>query len=158
MIPDCVRSWSKNKKVLIRNSQSTRPWQHVLETTWGYLLLAASIKKNKRLHGEAFNFGPNTKNYKVLFVVQLIKKYWKTITWQVVKKNRKNFHESNLLKLNCNKAKIHLKWKCILSFKETISMTIDWYKSYYSNSNKISETSIRQIKEYEKLLMKRSIK
>jgi len=158
LIPDCVRSWSKNKKVLIRNSQSTRPWQHVLETTWGYLLLAASIKKNKRLHGEAFNFGPNTKNYKVLFVVQLIKKYWKTITWQVVKKNRKNFHESNLLKLNCNKAKIHLKWKCILSFKETISMTIDWYKSYYSNSNKISETSIRQIKEYEKLLMKRSIK
>ena len=53
----------KNKKVLLRNSNSTRPWQHALEAIVGYLQLAASIKKNKRLHGEVFNFGPNnTKN------------------------------------------------------------------------------------------------
>ena len=62
LIPDCVKSWSKNKKVLLRNPNSTRPWQHVLEAIAGYLQLAASIKKNKRLHGEVFNFGPsNTK-------------------------------------------------------------------------------------------------
>ena len=158
LIPDCVRSWSKNKTVSIRNPKSTRPWQHVLEAVWGYLLLASKLKKNKKLHGEAFNFGPNyAKNYNVIFLVQLMKKYWKKISWRVVNKNKKSFYESNLLKLNCNKAKNHLKWKCILSFAETINMVTDWYKSYYSKPKKIYSTSFNQIKKYESLLKKRSI-
>ena len=156
IIPDCVKSWSKNKKVLIRNPQSTRPWQHVLEVVWGYLLLSLSLKKNKKLHGEAFNFGPNyTKNHNVIFLVQLMRKYWKKVSWKV---DKKRFFESNLLKLNCNKAKIKLKWKCILSFTETINMVADWYKSYYSNPKNIYKISYGQIKKYEKLLRKRSIK
>ena len=48
LIPDCIRSWSKNKKVLIRNFRSTRPWQHVIEAISGYLFLAASLKKIKK--------------------------------------------------------------------------------------------------------------
>ena len=86
-----------------------------------------------------------------------MKKYWKKISWKVYKKNKRNFYESNLLKLNCNKAKIKLKWKCILSFKETIAMTVDWYKRYYLKPREIYETSLKQINEYEKLLRKRSI-
>ena len=159
LIPDCVKSWSKNKKALIRNPNSTRPWQHVLEAVGGYLLFASTLKKNKKLHGEAFNFGPNSsKNYKVIFLVKLMRKYWKKISWKVAYKNKKNFQESNLLKLNCNKAKINLKWKNILSFNEMISMVADWYKSYYSNPKKIYKTSFNQIKKYEKLLEKRSLR
>ena len=158
LIPDCVKSWSKNKRVLIRNPKSTRPWQHVLEVVRGYLLLSSSLKRNKKLHGEAFNFGPNyTKNYSVIFVVKLIRKYWKATSWKVINKNKKNFYESNLLKLNCNKAKTKLKWKCILSLPETINMVADWYKNYYSKPKKIYKTSFNQIKEYEKLLKKRLI-
>ena len=159
LIPDCVKSWSKNKRVLIRNPRSTRPWQHVLEVACGYLFLASSLKKNKILHGEAFNFGPNnTKNYSVMFLVKLMKKYWKAVSWKIVKKNKKSFSESNLLKLNCNKAKFILKWKCILSFKETINMVADWYKNYYLKKEKIHETSFSQIKAYERLLKNRLIK
>jgi len=159
LIPDCVKSWSKNKKALIRNPNSTRPWQHVLEAVGGYLLFASTLKKNKKLHGEAFNFGPNSsKNYKVIFLVKLMRKYWKKISWKVADKNKKNFQETNLLKLNCNKAKINLKWKNILSFNEMISMVADWYKSYYSNPKKIYKTSFNQIKKYEKLLEKRSLR
>ena len=159
LVPDCVRSWSKNKKVLLRNPKSTRPWQHVLEAVWGYLLLSSKLKKNKKLHGEAFNFGPNyTKNYSVIFLIKLMKKYWKKVSWKIINKNKKNFYESNLLKLNSNKARTNLKWKSILSFEETIKMVIDWYKSYYSKPKKIYETSFDQIKKYEKLLKKRLIK
>tara|TARA_B100000686_G_scaffold299916_1_gene334060 strand:+ start:82 stop:1170 length:1089 start_codon:yes stop_codon:yes gene_type:complete len=159
LIPDCVKSWSKNKKVLIRNPQSTRPWQHVLEAIWGYLLLASCLKKNKKLHGEVFNFGPNnSKNYSVLFLVKLIKKYWKQTSWKISNKRKNNFYESNLLKLNSNKAKTKLKWKCILSFDETINMVADWYKSYYLKPKKMHDISLNQIKSYEKLLKKRSIK
>tara|TARA_B110000438_G_scaffold302368_1_gene359834 strand:- start:231 stop:1331 length:1101 start_codon:yes stop_codon:yes gene_type:complete len=156
IIPDCVKSWSKNKKVLIRNPKSTRPWQHVLEVIFGYLLLSLSLKKNKKLHGEAFNFGPNhKKNYSVISLVKQMKKNWKDISWKINKKNSKNFYESNLLKLNCNKAKIKLKWKSVLSFYETINMVASWYKSYYSEPKKIYKTSVYQIRTYEKLLKKR---
>ena len=78
LIPDCVKSWSKNKSVLIRNPNSTRPWQHVLEAVHGYLILAVKLKKMKKINGQAFNFGPNTKNVKkVLEVIKLMKKNWK---------------------------------------------------------------------------------
>ena len=159
LIPDCVKAWSKNKKVLIRGPESTRPWQHVLEAIWGYLVLASALTKNKKLHGEVFNFGPNnTKNRNVISLVKLMKVYWKKISWKTMKKSKKSFYESNLLKLNSNKAKIKLKWKCILSFKETIKMVTNWYKNYYSNRTKVYDFTFHQIKEYEKLLKKRSIK
>jgi len=159
LIPDCIKSWSKNKKVLIRNPKSTRPWQHVLEAIWGYILLASKLEENKKLHGEAFNFGPGkTKNYNVIFLVQLMKKYWKKVSWKIVKKEKKSFFESNLLKLNCNKSRKLIKWKCILSFDETISMVANWYKTYYSKPKKIYAVSFNQIKKYHELLHKRSIK
>ena len=107
---------------------------------------------------KAFNFGPNhKKNYSVISLVKLMKKNWKDISWMVLRKNSKNFYESNLLKLNCNKAKIKLKWKSVLSFYETINMVTSWYKSYYSKPKKIHKTSFYQIREYEKLLKKRLI-
>jgi CDP-glucose 4,6-dehydratase len=157
LIPDCVKSWSKNEKVLLRNPNSTRPWQHVLEAISGYLQLAANIKKNKKLHGEVFNFGPsNTKNYKVLFVVKLMKKYWNKVSWKIENKNKNSFYESKLLKINSNKAKIKLKWTSILNINETISMVADWYKNYYMFPQKIYKISFNQIKKYEKLLKERN--
>ena len=157
LIPVCVRSWSKDKKVLIRNPNSTRPWQHVLEAVGGYLKLAENLKKNQKLHGEAFNFGPNhIRNYKVLHVVRLMKKYWDKVSWKIANKSRNNFYESNLLKLNTNKSKKKLKWKSILTLNETISMVAEWYKDYYLNRKKIYKTSFNQIKKYEKLLKKRT--
>ena len=59
-----------------------------------------------------------------------MKKYWEKVKWSAIKKNKKNFFESNLLKLNSNKAKNLLKWKCILSFSETIKLVTYWYKNY----------------------------
>ena len=157
LIPDCVKSWSKDKKVFLRNPGSTRPWQHVLETASGYLMLALALKNNKKLHGQAFNFGPNNlKNYSVINVVRFMKKFWKKVSWNV-KKDKKSVFESNILKLNANKAKKVLKWKCFLNFRETIDMTVSWYKSYYLNRKKIYEISYNQIIRYEEILKKRSI-
>ena len=57
-------------KAILRNPSSTRPWQHVLEALFGYLTFSIKLKKNHKLHGEAFNFGPNNKiNKNVLEVV-----------------------------------------------------------------------------------------
>mgnify|MGYP006144204007 FL=1 len=133
LVPDCVRSWSKKKKVLIRKPNSTRPWQHVLEAINGYLTLAFKLKENRmKYHGQAFNFGPrNNNSYKVIEVVKEMKKNWDVVDWKVFKKN-KDFFKNNLLKLNSLKAEKKLKWRCILNFKETIFFTIDWYKNFYN--------------------------
>ena len=58
LIPDCIKKWSLNKIVKIRNPKSTRPWQHVFDVLNGYISLAINVKKNYKINGYAFNFGP----------------------------------------------------------------------------------------------------
>jgi CDP-glucose 4,6-dehydratase len=148
LIPDFVKSWSKKKKLFIRNPNSTRPWQHVLEVLRGYVLLAENLRKNSNLHGENFNFGPTIKNrYTVIKLLKYIKVKFPEINW-TIKKNYKKFKEAKLLRLNSNKAKKVLKWKCILSFQQTMDMTLNWYENYYFKRKNIKEYSAKQISDY----------
>lgn len=150
LVPDCMKSWSKKKKVILRNPNSTRPWQHVLEAVFGYLTLAVKLRKNSKIHGEAFNFGPNNKDNKsVLNVVKEMKSSWKAVSWNI-KKRKKAEYESKLLKLNSNKAKLKLNWVNNLNFKETIKMTTDWYKNFYEKKENNFKFSIKQIFNYQK--------
>ena len=159
LIPDCVRSWSKKKKVIIRSPHSTRPWQHVLEAIYGYITLAINLNKNSSLHGEAFNFGPsNHQNYKVVSVIKLMKKYWQNVSWKKHKNNNKTFKESSLLKLNSQKSKKILKWRSILTFQENIFLVANWYKNFYLNSNQAYKLTSSQIELYQKILTKRALK
>ena len=159
LIPDCVRSWSKKKKVLIRNPRSTRPWQHVLEVIHGYIVLAINLKKHSSLHGEVFNFGPKSyQNYKVITVVKLMKKYWKNVSWQINKADNRNFKESSLLKLDSQKAKKKLKWWPLLTFRESIFLVANWYKNYYSNLKNTYSFTSSQIQFYQKIINTRDKK
>ena len=89
----------KKQKAIIRNPNSTRPWQHVLEAVYGYLVLAIKLNNNPKLHGQSFNFGPNTKrNYKVKELLNILEKNWEGFNWK--NQNFKNVLWSNLLKLN----------------------------------------------------------
>tara|TARA_B100000795_G_C22771362_1_gene428027 strand:+ start:596 stop:1681 length:1086 start_codon:yes stop_codon:yes gene_type:complete len=147
LVPDCIKSWSKRKKVFIRSPNSTRPWQHVLEAVNGYLTLAINLKLNNKLHGHAFNFGPKSKkNYKVVNVVNEMKKSWNLVSYKI--KKEKYFFENKLLNLNSSKAKKLLKWQCILDFKDTIFLTIDWYKNYYEGKLDNSSKSLGQINHF----------
>jgi len=147
LIPDIMRSILNNKKVKLRNQSSTRPWQHVLDVLNGYLILANKLKKNNKLNGQSFNFGPPIKsNYTVLAIVREIKKNWNLLEW--VFSNR-TYHESTLLKLNSSKSLKYLNWKNKLDFKELIKLVTDWYKYFYENKN-IYDFSIKQIRNFEK--------
>ena len=159
IIPDCVRSWSKNKKAKLRNPDATRPWQHVLEAIGGYLCLAVNLKFNKKLHGESFNFGPNlTREYSVIELVKLMSKYWKNVSWKKMKSSKKKYYESELLRLNCSKAKKHLKWNAVLKFDELMKMVSDWYRNYYLNKKNAQKLTLDQIIKYQSLAIKRGSK
>ena len=159
IVPDCIKAWSKQKISKLRNPHSTRPWQHVIEPITGYLLLAKELSFNKKLHGEAFNFGPQNKdNRKVIDLVKGMSKEWKNSKWQDVSKKMRGPKEAKLLKLNCNKALKILKWKSILNFKQTMKLTIVWYKNFYEKKILISKITDDQINYYCNLAKKQKIK
>ena len=152
LIPDCFKSWSNKKHCIIRNPNSTRPWQHVVEVVYGYMVLAQKLSTNPRLHGEVFNFGPSySKNYKVKEILSYFKFLWNRCTWKTKTMNTTQ-KESVLLKLNSTKAKKVLKWKTSLSLKETLVLTLDWYKNYYIKKKEI--ITFQQIKQYKNKLNK----
>ena len=149
IIPDCIDALNKNKSVVIRNSNSSRPWQHVLEIVYGYMKLALLLNKNKKLNGQSFNFGPsNTKIFKVIDILKEIKNEWKSFQWLNID-DRKNIRETKMLVLNCNKSKKILKWNLRINFKKTIKLTLEWYKAYYSS--KTSQKKIIDITEKQRL-------
>ena len=104
IVPDCIRAWSEKKSVFIKSPNSTRPFQHVLEPLNGYLSLAKSLALDISLSGQSFNFGPNSdSNYKVIDLVNELSKSWPGSKWETDSLNSKTFHESKLLKLNCDR-------------------------------------------------------
>ena len=147
LIPDCIKAWSKNKTVNIRNPKSTRPWQHVLEAVGAYLYLGYLLNVNSKIDGEAFNFGPSyKKNYSTKEVLNNLVKYW-PLKAKIKILKKKQFVESNLLKLNCTKAK-KIGWKSILSLQETLFLTSTWYKTFYFEKKNIDDFSKGQIEKY----------
>ena len=152
IIPDAIKAWSKDEMLVLKNPNSTRPWQHVLEPLSGYIILAQKLSQNKELHGEAFNFGPKSdQNFTVHKVIEEISKYWQGSEWSSVKKSKNKFYEAGLLKLNCDKAQHMLGWTSSLDFHETIKYTAEWYVSYYNNMN-VTEVTEKQIYDYSKLI------
>ncbi|MCR9204822.1 MAG: CDP-glucose 4,6-dehydratase, partial [Halobacteriovoraceae bacterium] len=156
IIPDCMLAWSKNDPVMVRSPGSTRPWQHVLEPLSGYLRLGEVLQKNpEKFRGESFNFGPGPEV--IATVEELItemKKTWPSGTVEYGDPSKLSKKESNLLKLNCDKAITFLDWTANLNFEETIHFTCDWYKNYYTNESTQVDTE-NQIERYSKLALER---
>ncbi len=160
IVPDCVRAFSKGEKAEIRSPSATRPWQHVLEPLSGYLWLGANLlQDNERGTEESFNFGPLSDASKS--VEGLIKEFtemWGDGKWYESDKRNTGKKESNLLKLNCDKALYYLNWHAVLSFKETVKITAEWYKDFYNDTDKdMYDATTKQIEEYKNLARKRGL-
>ena len=138
IIPDIVKSLSKNKHIILRSPKSTRPWQHVLEPLSGYLLIGHKLI-NKKLSNKIipnWNFGPELHNCKnVEFITKLFLKNFNRKNLKIKTKKIKNFHESKFLSLNINKSKKELNWKPRLNLYQTIRYTAGWYKQYIEGIN-----------------------
>lgn len=150
LVPDCIRSWESGNSVVLRNPNSTRPWQHVLEPLRGYLKLAYTLSIDGKIHGQAFNFGPDASDTKkVGELVKELSRYWKDVTWAYAS-DKEEFSECSLLSLNCDKAGSKLKWRPSLRFEETAAMTAEWY---FENSKGSSahELCRRQILSYQEI-------
>lgn len=149
IVPDCVKAWSLDNMVELRNPHSTRPWQHVLEPLSGYLNLAIALSHQPEMHGESFNFGPPAQqSHSVLELVRQMALHWNKVSWKDVSQSAKGPYESGLLKLNCDKALHHLRWYAVMGFEDTVRMTAEWYRAFYQQPASIADTTDLQIADY----------
>lgn len=133
LMTDIVLSTVQNKKIAIRNPNSTRPWQHVLEPLSGYLQIGQKLLEGKVEFADRWNFGPNeSHSITVKEVVDKMKKYWNKINYEI-NTTENQLHEANLLKLDCSKSHIKLRWREVWDIDMALEKTLTWYKSYYEN-------------------------
>ena len=147
IIPDSIKSILNKTKLTIRNPNSTRPWQHVLEPISGYLKLAVKLVKNPKKYSGAWNFGPLTnETMNVREVVRLL--FYKLGFKENLIVKKSNFKEANLLKLNSNKAYKYLNWNNKWKMRESIKQTAIWYKNFLLNKKNIKKITEKQIQVY----------
>lgn len=126
LLPDIAKSLINQESIVLRNPDSTRPWQHVLDPLHGYLLVLA-----KAIGGDcsdAYNFGPTSKSISVHEVAKIAIKVWESdqpIEFLPQLNDKKK--EANILNLNSDKARYDLNWRSVWSQQESIESTIEWW-------------------------------
>ena len=147
IIPDCIRAVEDGKEIVLRNPNSTRPYQHVLECLRGYLTLAKAQYEDKSFTG-SYNFGPDdescvtTGNLATLFC----ENWGENAGWKNVSEANAP-HEANFLKLDCSKSKTVLGWYPQWGIRTAIKKIVEWEKAVQSGTA-ASEITDKQIKEY----------
>jgi CDP-glucose 4,6-dehydratase len=146
LIPDILRSFEKNKPVVIRNPKATRPWQHVLEPLSGYLVLAQKLYENQEDYTEGWNFGPNEKDVRpVDWILDKMIVKWPNASWELDQNS--NPHEAGFLKLDISKAESKLGWKPVWDLGQTLDKIIDWHQSWL-NKEDMSVICIKEIAQF----------
>ncbi len=148
IIPDCVRSASRHETIFVRNPSSVRPYQHVLEPLFAYLLIAMKQYENPALCG-SYNVGPNEGDcLKTSELVELFCNSWgEGICWKQ-KGMAAQPHEANLLRLDISKIKSTLGWKPVWDASQAIDKTVQWAKFWLSGNTDIRQVMVQQIKAY----------
>lgn len=130
IIPDVVRALSRNESINVRNPSAIRPWQHVLEPLYGYLLLGAKLTEDPIKYSGVYNLGPYAED--TLSVEDLVKVaiclWGKGDYYKLDFNSADQPHEAGILKLDISKAINELSWRPKLTSDKAISWTIDWYK------------------------------
>jgi len=155
IIPDAVRAVESGEELVIRNPGAVRPWQHVLEPLFGYLLLGSAAGQPWDLEDEpaasrnAWNFGPEDSGCRT--VEELAGSFYRHYGRGDYRIDdgggETKLHEASVLKLNWEKAKKNLGWSPLWDFEESIRRTGEWYCGFYEGKN-AGELCLNEIRDY----------
>ena len=146
LIPDLVRAVAAQQSLEIRSPNATRPWQHVLESLSGYLLLGQKLIEGNQNFDGAWNFGPERSgNRTVADVLNGLQTYWPKMHWHQTASPQP--HEANLLYLDSSKAHAQLGWQPVWNLDTTLKQTADWYRAFQSSQTTISTQQLAQYVE-----------
>jgi CDP-glucose 4,6-dehydratase len=150
LIPDCFRSLCAGECIHIRYPAAVRPWQHVLDCLHGYLLLGAKLLEEGPKYGCGWNFAPMDTGdiWPVERVVEYICGLWNK--GQYVVDGGAHPHEAHMLRLDCTKAAVELRWRPRRRVAEALRVTTAWYRAWADDSSPahMRDVTLRQIEEY----------
>ena len=147
LIPDIVRALEAGEAPVIRNPESVRPWQHVLEALGGYILLADRLLDGETALADAFNFGPSDDDTRPVgwIVDRMLRRWGSNQGWERFAGEQP--HEAHLLTLDCAKARAELGWRPALDLDAALGYIVDWHKAIAAGADPHA-TSIGQIRDY----------
>lgn len=147
IIPDCVRAAIAKKPIIVRNPHSTRPYQHVLEPLYAYLMLMAKQREEIEKAGY-YNIGPNESDcVSTGILADMFCKAWgEGVTWESHEEQGAP-HEAKFLKLNCDKLKSTFDWEPRWNVKKAIEKTVEWSKGWAEGED-VECILQKQIKEF----------
>ena len=146
IIPDCIRAIEKGQEIVVRNPYSTRPYQHVLEPLFVYLLIAQKQFEDKKYEGY-YNVGPD--DCDCVTTGELVTKFcdlWKNISW--INQYDGGPHEAAFLKLDNSKIKEVFLWQPRWHIDETLQKIVDWTKVYLNDKGNIEQEMVKEINEF----------
>ena len=147
IIPDCIRAVSEGKEINVRNPYSTRPYQHVLEPLFAYLMIAQRQYEDISL-ADWYNVGPDECDCVATGdLVDIFCECWgENAKWKnIAEKNAP--HEASFLKLDCSKIKAVFGWKPRRHIHEAVEMTVEWTKAWLSGED-VNKCMEKQINEF----------
>lgn len=150
LIPDAITSFLSGQRLVIRNPTAVRPWQHVVEPIYGYLLLAQRLVDGGEGLSPSFNFGPAAQQLLTVedLVKGLVKRWGGDADW-VVQSAADDLHEAGLLTLDSELANCQLGWKPTGRVDQALDFTVDWYRLWNSGvgAAELQGLMIRQINQ-----------
>ncbi len=145
IIPDCVRAAIKGEDIIVRNPYSTRPYQHVLEPLYAYLMIAAAQYENPG-YQSWYNVGPDDKDcFQTGALVDLFVKHWgQGLKW--IERYDGGPHEANFLKLDCSKIKNTFGWQPRWNLDKAVEKVVEWSKAWAAgeNTRKVMDLQIQE--------------
>lgn len=147
IIPDAIRAWGANKPLTLRNPLSIRPWQHVLEPLYGYIVLAQKLNSSA-CFSKSYNFGPPPECSKsVEEIINLAGKIWGDgdVVNELIKTQLK---ETRALSLDSRLAEKELNILPIWDISVSMEKTVQWYKKQLHGSNALN-LCLADISKYE---------
>lgn len=134
IIPDCIRAAQKNEAIIVRNPYSTRPYQHVLEPLYAYLMIAAKQYEDSKYSGW-YNVGPDDVDcFQTGAIVDLfVSKWGDGMRW--INKHDGGPHEANFLKLDCSKLKTTFGWYPRWNLNEAMDKIVEWSKAWIAGDD-----------------------
>lgn len=125
IIPDCIRAAMKKENIIVRNPFSTRPYQHVLEPLYVYLMIAEAQYKDIKF-ASCYNVGPDDVDcFQTGALVDLfVSKWGENINW--INKYDGGPHEANFLKLDCSKLKSTFGWTSRWNLAKAMEKIVEW--------------------------------
>jgi CDP-glucose 4,6-dehydratase len=147
LVPDIMRAALAGERVRVRNPNSIRPWQHVLNPLGGYLVLAQALW-DSREYAAGWNFGPVDDDARsVGWLVERIAHLWPhELRW--VLDDGPHPHEARYLKLDSSRARARLGWRPMVDLDAALEGTVEWYLNLHSGAD-MRAVTLGQIESFQ---------